>query len=195
MGARGRRGELAPGVRSERVRRAGARAVRGRRRGGLGISWRGGGWQIGSRGGDLDRWRAVRPARQAAPAGADGRPSTAAWAAWRRRRCGGSSMAGRSSMGSVISDSICSGSCWLRYLATAVDVYRCCLDGSGGWAWIRGKLQAGVAAAPKSTPLGADSLPGGFGVDPAPPTSAMSTGESLCSSVWATTAPWCRVPS
>ncbi|XBI27650.1 hypothetical protein VPH35_052101 [Triticum aestivum] len=27
-----------------------------------------------------------------------------------------------------------------------------CLDGSGGWAWIRGKLQAGVAAAPKSTP-------------------------------------------
>ena len=34
------------------------------------------------------------------------------------------------------------------------DYGRCqyCLNGSGGWAWIRGKLQAGVAATPKSTP-------------------------------------------
>lgn len=47
---------------------------------------------------------------------------------------------------------------------------------------IRGKLQADVAASPKSPPYGVDPLPRGFGVDHVLLTSSMSSCESVCSS-------------
>lgn len=53
------------------------------------------------------------------------------------------------------------------------------LRGSGGWVRIRGKPLAGAAATPKTSPLGAVPLAGGFGGIPLPSTPPMSSGESL----------------
>lgn len=136
---------------------------------------------LGSRGSDRGRWRPRRRVQ------VGGLPQLRGWrGSCGHRGCGGSLQFVRDPWGSFASVSICSDPCLRQPLAITVAVSRC-LPVLVGQIWRvsedPGEPLAGVAAFPKSTSCGADPLTGGFGVDPLPPTSSLSSGQSLCSSV------------